>query len=84
MGFLRCCVYYGILASCRFHRAAAAKILVPRRQIPLPLRELGSKALPFSARARVAGQGARHEQDRPQAHSPPKSWARTFARSFRA
>ena len=48
-----------------FHRAAAAKILVSRRQIPLPLRELGSKALPLSARARVAGQGARHEQDRP-------------------
>ena len=32
-------------------RTAAAKVLVPRRQLPLPLRQLGAGALPRAARA---------------------------------
>ena len=78
MGFLRCCIYYGILAVVSFHRAAAAKILVPRRQISLPLRELGAKLFRF---LRV------HEwQDKvpDQARSSPSSSPPKLGTDFRA
>ena len=56
-----------------FHRQTSAEGSVPRGPFPLPLRSLGGKALPRASRARLAGQGARHEQDRPQAHPREKA-----------
>ena len=74
MGFLRCCVYYGILAVVSFFIGR----LLPKSwfhgdKFPYRCASWEAKALPLSARARVAGQGARHEQDRPQAHPRQKT-----------
>ena len=78
MGFLRCCVYYGILAVVSFFIGR----LLPKSwfhgdKFPYRCASWEAKLFRF---LRVHEWQARSSPS----SSPPKNWARTFARSFRA
>ena len=71
MGFLRCCVYYAALGAVSFFIGR----LLPKEWFHAD--RFPYRCAPWEAKLyrvlRLAGQGARHEQDRPQAHPREKA-----------